>query len=100
MTGNADGLLQRDHARRTRTSHFSDALTRVNVPSGNVPIFSLKGVNLMQSVTVYAPASHGLEFTTLAALGVTAVVVGMIIWQVIARMRAMRHDDQLGHPGH
>lgn len=54
----------------------------------------------MQSVTVYAPAPHGLEFTTLAALGVTIVVVGMIIWQVIVRMRSMRHDDQLGHPGH
>lgn len=54
----------------------------------------------MQSITVYAPASHGLEFTTLAALAVTVVVVGMIVWQVVTRMRSMRHDDQLGHPGH
>jgi len=54
----------------------------------------------MESVTVYAPAPHGLEFTTLAALGVTIVVVSMIIWQVIVRMRAMRHDDQLEQAGH
>jgi hypothetical protein len=54
----------------------------------------------MQTVTVYAPAPHGLEFTTLAALGVTITVVAMIVWQVIVRMRAMRQHDELGHPGH
>jgi len=63
-------------------------------------LFALQGENVMQSVTVYAPAPHGLEFTTLAALAVTVAVVGMVIWQVVTRMRAMRQDDQLGHPGH
>ncbi|HXS27562.1 MAG TPA: hypothetical protein VN730_07855 [Steroidobacteraceae bacterium] len=54
----------------------------------------------MQSITVYAPAPHGFEFTTLAAFGITALVIGMVVWHVVARMRAFRQNDQLGHPGH
>jgi len=53
----------------------------------------------MQSVTVVAPAPHGLEFTTVFALAISVAVVGMVVWQVIARMRA-RQQDQLGHPSH
>jgi hypothetical protein len=54
----------------------------------------------MQSVTVYAAAPHGLEFTTLAAIGITVAVVGVIVWHVVVRMRAFRQHDQVGHPGH
>ena len=53
----------------------------------------------MQSVTIYAAAPHGIEFTTLAAVGITVAVVGMIIWHVVVRMRVFRHGDQLGHSG-
>ena len=55
----------------------------------------------MQSVTVYAAARHGLEFTTLFGFGITVAVVGMIVWHVVTRMRAMRQHDQLDHhPSH
>jgi hypothetical protein len=54
----------------------------------------------MQSVTVYAAPSHGLEFTTVFALAISVAVVGLVVWQVIARMRATRQQDQLGHPSH
>ncbi len=54
----------------------------------------------MESVTVYAPAPHGFEFTTVFALAISVAVVGLIVWQVIARMRATRQHDQLGHPTH
>ena len=54
----------------------------------------------MESVTVYAPAPHGLEFTTLFALAVSVAVVGVVVWHVIARIRATRQQDQLGHPSH
>ncbi|MGH8219294.1 MAG: hypothetical protein ACREUT_12150 [Steroidobacteraceae bacterium] len=51
----------------------------------------------MESITVYAAAPHGLEFTTLAALGISLAVVGMIVWHVVGRMRWFREDDPLGH---
>jgi hypothetical protein len=54
----------------------------------------------MQSVTVYAAAPHGLEFTTVFACAISIAVVGMVVWHVIARMRATRQHDQLGHPSH
>lgn len=54
----------------------------------------------MQSITVYAAAPHGLEFTTLFGLGITVAVVVMVVWHVVTRMRSFRQDDQLGHSGH
>ncbi|HEY2590687.1 MAG TPA: hypothetical protein VGI35_03765 [Steroidobacteraceae bacterium] len=44
----------------------------------------------MQSVTVYAAAPHGLEFTTLAALGISVAVVALVVWHVVVRMRTFR----------
>ncbi len=54
----------------------------------------------MQSVTVYAAAPHGIEFTTVAAFGLSILAIGMIVWHVVSRMRALRQHDQLGHPSH
>ncbi len=54
----------------------------------------------MQTVTIAATAEHGLGFSTLAALAVTILAVGVIAWQVVARMRAFRHHEHLSHPSH
>ncbi len=53
----------------------------------------------MQTITVVASAEHGLGAPTLAALAVTVVVVGLIAWQVAARLRALRHHQHLSHQG-
>lgn len=53
----------------------------------------------MQTITIAAASEHGLAFTTLAALLVSIVVVGLVAWQLVSRMRMFRHDDRLGHQG-
>ncbi|HUN25062.1 MAG TPA: hypothetical protein VMU67_02060 [Steroidobacteraceae bacterium] len=49
----------------------------------------------METVTIEATAQHGLAFSTLAALAIGLVVVGLIAWQIAVRARAQR-----GHDGH
>lgn len=54
----------------------------------------------MQTITVAAASQHGPEFTTLAALAISIVVVGLIAWHFISRTRLFRDDEHLGHRGH
>lgn len=53
----------------------------------------------MQTVTIVAAAPHSFGFPTLAAVAATLIVVGFLAWHVIARSRAFRQDEHLGHSG-
>ena len=41
----------------------------------------------METITIAATAEHGVGFSTLALLGVSLIVVALVAWQLITRMR-------------
>jgi hypothetical protein len=41
----------------------------------------------METITVAATAEHSVGLSTLALLGVSLIVVALVAWQLIARMR-------------
>ena len=47
----------------------------------------------METITIAATAEHGVGFSTLALLGVSLIVVALVAWQLIARMRTHGGND-------
>jgi hypothetical protein len=44
----------------------------------------------METITIAATAEHGPSFSTLAVLIVSAIIVGLVGWQVFVRSRSLR----------
>jgi hypothetical protein len=52
-------------------------------------------VCVMQTVTVMATRSSALSLSEMEMLVGSAIVIGVLVWMVLARMRRDRHEPQV-----